>query len=80
MPSRVDRIRSASIFDLKIGPPRPNQLQTLEDLVAEGLVGLYKGDKKTSDAASQDQARYLDSADFSPSPGLLVDLLKAFEN
>lgn len=80
LPSRVERIQSASIFHLEIGPPKPNQLQTFEDLVDQGLVGLYKGSKKKAIAAASDQARYLSTSDFSPSPGLLVDILHNMDN
>ena len=80
LPSRVERIQSASIFHLEIGPPKPNQLQTFDDLVEQGLVGLYKGAKKKAEAAASDQARYLSTSDFSPSPSLLASLLNNMGN
>lgn len=74
-PDRVERIRAASVFTLQVGPPRPNQLQTMEGLLAEGVVGLYRVGKKESGHVRNDQARYLAESDFSPSPDALRDLL-----
>lgn len=75
MPSRVERIRSASIFKLQVGPPVPNQLQTLEDLVDRGMVGLYRLEKKSDEQMRSDQQRYLDENHFMPSPRVIRDML-----
>jgi hypothetical protein len=72
---RVERIADASIYVLKVGPPRPNQLQTLDNLEAEDIVGLYRLTKKNDDAARCDQERYLRNSDFMPSPESLRHLL-----
>ena len=74
-PDRVDRIRSAGVFRLQVGPPRPNQFQTMDGLLADGIVGLYRVEKKAEPEALADQARYLAESDFSPSPQALRDLL-----
>lgn len=74
-PERVQRIASASVFLLRVGPPRPNQLQTMEGLESEGLVGLYRVGKKDDQAARTDQERYLAQSEFLPSPEALRDLL-----
>ncbi len=74
-PDRVDRIRSASVFRLQVGPPRPNQFQTMEGLLSEGIVGLYREGKKGEIETRTDQARYLAESDFVPSPEALRDLL-----
>ena len=74
-PDRVDRIRSASVFRLQVGPPRPNQIQTMDGLLADGVVGLYRVDKKAEPEVRSDQARYLAESDFAPSPEALRDLL-----
>lgn len=72
---RVERISAASIYVLEVGPPRPNQLQTLENLQAEGLVGLYRTSKKDDATSRKDQNQYLSSLDFTPSPEGLKSLL-----
>ncbi|MFH1035418.1 MAG: hypothetical protein V1806_12995 [Pseudomonadota bacterium] len=74
-PDRVQRISSASIFNLRVGPPRPNQLQTMEGLESEGIVGLYRVGKKQDQDARADQERYLAESEFLPSPESLRDLL-----
>ena len=74
-PDRVERIRAASVFLLQVGPPRPNQLQTMEGLLSDGGVGLYRAGKKDQGAVHSDQARYLAESDFAPSPEALRDLL-----
>ncbi len=74
-PERVDRISSASIYLLRVGPPRPNQLQTQESLESEGLVGLYRLTRKEDTAIHSDQERYLSQSDFQPSPSALLELL-----
>lgn len=71
----MQRISSASIFLLRVGPPRPNQLQTLEGLEADGMVGLYRVGKKDQDSARADQELYLNQSEFLPSPEALRDLL-----
>ncbi len=80
MPSRVERIRSASVFKLQVGPPVPNQLQTQEDLEARGMVGLYRLDKKSEQETRQDQKRYLDQNRFMPSPRVIRDMLGPLNN
>lgn len=74
-PDRVERIRAASIYHLQVGPPKPNQLQTMEGLLSDGIVGLYRTGKKDQGVVRGDQARYLADSDFSPSPEALRDLL-----
>ena len=74
-PDRVDRIRSASVFRLQVGPPRPNQFQTMDGLLSDGIVGLYREGRKGEFEARNDQARYLAESDFVPSPEALRDLL-----
>lgn len=75
LPDRVERIRSASIFLLRTGPPIPNQLQTQEDLIARGLVGLYRVGKKKDDEVAAGQRTYLETSPFTPQPGLLRDFM-----
>ena len=65
---RVKRIARASVYVLEVGPPRPNQTQTLQNLKAEGLVGLYRVGKKDEKTSQIDQNHYLRSSDFLPSP------------
>jgi hypothetical protein len=72
---RVERIAYASIYVLEVGPPRPNQLQTLDNLQAEGIVGLYRLSKKNDAATRYGQERYLKNSDFMPSPESLRNLL-----
>ncbi len=74
-PERVDRISSASVFILRVGPPRPNQMQTREALEEEGLVGLYRFGKKDQDQVRTGQESYLKETDFLPSPGTLRGML-----
>jgi hypothetical protein len=74
-PERVQRISSASIFLLRVGPPRPNQLQTQEGLESDGMVGLYRVGKKDQELARSDQEQYLNQSEFLPSPEALRDLL-----
>lgn len=74
-PERVQRIATASIFHLQVGPPRPNQLQTLEGLESDGLVGLYRVGKKDDQATRADQESYLAQSEFLPSPEALRYLL-----
>ena len=50
LPERVERISAASVYRLKVGPPRPNQLQTMDDLEEKGLVGLYRLEAKNPEA------------------------------
>lgn len=75
VPTRVDRIRSASIFRLEVGPPVPNQLQNLEDLESRGMVGLYRNEKKSEEEAREDQERYLSQNRFMPTPQVIRDML-----
>lgn len=75
LPDRVDRISAASIYLLQVGPPRPNQLQTLEDLLEQGMVGLYRVGKKHASEAAAGQEEYLRNSPFTPSPGILKDFL-----
>lgn len=74
-PERVDRISSASIFILRVGPPRPNQMQTQEALEADGLVGLYRVAKKDQLDVRNGQEAYLRDTDFLPSPDTLRGML-----
>lgn len=71
LPDRVERISSASVYLLKVGPPKPNQLQNMEDLLEQGMVGLYRIGKKADDDVQRGQAEYLESSPFAPSPGVL---------
>jgi len=71
----VQRISAASVFLLRVGPPRPNQLQTLEGLEADGYVGLYRVGKKDESTARNDQETYLAQSEFLPTPEALRDLL-----
>lgn len=75
LPDRVERISAASVYLLRVGPPRPNQLQNLEDLEEQGMVGLYRVGKKPDDDVRQGQRSYLDSSPFAPSPGVLKGFL-----
>lgn len=75
LPERVERIAKASVFFLSVGPPQPNQLQTTEDLEAQGLVGLYKGPRKSAGQTATDQRDYLDQSDFTPTPSALSGFL-----
>ena len=74
-PDRIARIAAASVFQLSVGPPRPNQLQTMEGLLAEGIVGLYRVGKKEAQEVAQDQRTYLSQSEFLPSPNSLRGLL-----
>ena len=76
LPDRVDRIKSASVFMLSVGPPIPNQMQTQEDLLERGLVGLYRTGKKSEVAVRRDQESYLRQSDFTPSPGALRSIME----
>ena len=71
-PDRVDRIQAASVFLLKVGPPQPNQLQTLKDLQERGLVGLYRIGEKAPHDIRQGQENYLRESDFLPTPAILM--------
>lgn len=71
-PDRVDRIRAASVFLLQVGPPQPNQLQTLQDLEDRGLVGLYRVGEKSPPDIRQGQETYLKESDFMPTPAILM--------
>jgi hypothetical protein len=75
LPERVERIAAASIYLLEVGPPRPNQLQNLEDLLEQGMVGLYRVGKKPPEDASAGQEEYLRNSPFTPAPGILKDFL-----
>lgn len=75
LPDRVARISQASVFLLKVGPPKPNQMQTLDDLEQRGLVGLYRVGKKKEAAIQKEQENYLSESDFSPSPEVLLSFL-----
>ncbi len=70
-PDRVERIAQASIYRLEVGPPVPNQQQTLEDLKDQGLVGLYRQEKKSTQETSKGQRSYLEQSPFGPSPTAL---------
>ena len=72
---RVKRIARASIYVLTVGPPQPNQTQTLQSLMADGLVGLYRVGKKDEKTSQRDQNQYLKSSDFLPSPESLKSML-----
>ena len=76
LPDRVGRIANASVFTLEVGPPQANQLQTLEDLESQGLVGLYKVGKKTREQVEMDQRSYLRASDFLPTPTVLKGFLE----
>lgn len=80
LPERVSRIANASVYVLEVGPPQPNQLQTQEDLEAQGLVGLYRTAKKEKKQINQDQQAYLTSSDFDPSPSVLRGFLEPMGN
>jgi hypothetical protein len=71
MPDRVARISSASVYLLRVGPPRPNQMQRLEDLENQGMVGLYRLGKKSNEETQAGQASYLQESEFAPAPGVL---------
>ncbi len=75
LPDRVERISAASVYLLRVGPPRPNQLQNMEDLVEQGMVGLYRVGKKPEEEVRQGQRQYLESSPFAPSPGVLKGFL-----
>lgn len=70
-PDRVERIAKASVYRLEVGPPVPNQQQTLEDLEEQGLVGLYRREKKSQQETSDGQRSYLEQSPFGPSPSAL---------
>lgn len=72
---RAQRIAQASIYVLRVGPPVPNQMQTLENMLADNMVGLYRIAKKDAAVSQSEQNQYLDSCDFSPSPESLKSLL-----
>ncbi len=74
-PDRVTRISAASVYLLQVGPPRPNQMQTMDGLLAEGIVGLYRVGKKESQNIQADQQEYLAQSEFLPSPDSLRGLL-----
>jgi hypothetical protein len=71
----VERISSASVFLLRVGPPRPNQMQTQQALEADGLVGLYRVGKKDQLEVRSGQESYLRDTDFLPSPDTLRGML-----
>jgi hypothetical protein len=75
LPERVERISAASVYLLRVGPPRPNQLQNMEDLVEQGMVGLYRLGKKADDDVRKGQAHYLETSPFAPSPSVLKGFL-----
>ncbi len=75
LPDRVERISAASVFLLRVGPPRPNQLQNMEDLLDQGMVGLYRAGKKAEEEVREGQALYLRSSPFTPSPSALKGYL-----
>ncbi len=75
LPEKVERIRAASVFRLEVGPPRPNQMQNLDDLLEQGLVGLYRVGKKKPDEIQRGQQSYLRQSDFAPTPGVLLSFL-----
>ena len=70
-PERVARIAAASVYVLEVGPPRPNRMQTQEELVRQGLVGLYRVGRKDPERIARDQKSYLEESQFVPSPGVL---------
>jgi hypothetical protein len=72
---KVERIRAASIYALRVGEPVPNQFQNLEKLRAEDFVGLYRLDKKEESAVQKDQHDYLRCSEFIPSPETLKAML-----
>ena len=74
-PDRVERIAAASVYDLVVGPPKPNQINSLEDLAEQGIVGLYRVAKKAEAQIAADQKRYLEESDFMPSPAILKSFL-----
>lgn len=75
LPDRVARISSASVYRLRVGPPVPNQMQCYEDLVEQGMVGLYRMGKKAQGKVQAEQQKYLDESEFKPSLGMLLDFL-----
>lgn len=75
LPDRVERISAASIYLLQVGPPRPNQLQNMEDLLEQGMVGLYRTGKKAEEEVREGQALYLKNSPFTPSPSSLKGFL-----
>ncbi len=75
LPDRVDRISAASVYLLRVGPPRPNQMQNLEDLHEKGVVGLYRFGKKSREDAARSQHEYLQNSDFTPTPSMLFSFL-----
>lgn len=75
LPDRVERISAASVYLLRVGPPKPNQLQNMDDLVEQGMVGLYRLKKKADDDVRKGQAHYLESSPFAPSPSALKGFL-----
>jgi hypothetical protein len=75
LPDRVERISAASVYLLRVGPPKPNQLQNMEDLVEQGMVGLYKTGKKDEADVREGQALYLSKSPFAPSPSSLKGFL-----
>jgi len=75
LPDRVERISAASVYLLQVGPPRPNQLQNLDDLVEQGMVGLYRVGKKNHDQVRHGQTRYLEESPFAPVPGVLKEFM-----
>jgi len=77
---RVERISAASVFLLRVGPPRPNQLQNMDDLVEQGMVGLYRVGKKTDEDTRRGQENYLESSPFAPSPGVLKGFMGPISN
>ncbi|MDR1398253.1 MAG: hypothetical protein LBJ14_11070 [Desulfarculales bacterium] len=72
---RAERIASASIYILEVGPPVPNQLQTLEKLQADNFIGLYRLEKKETETILREQNNYLHASEFTPSPESLKNLL-----
>ena len=75
LPDRVERISAASVYLLRVGPPRPNQLQKMEELVEQGMVGLYRMGKKDDEEVREGQAHYLNSSPFAPAPSALKGYL-----
>ena len=71
----MERIASASIFNLQVGPPRPNQMQTRQALEDDGFVGLYRMGKKDQDEVRSSQETYLRQTEFLPSPEILRGML-----
>ena len=75
LPDRVERISAASVYLLRVGPPKPNQLQNMDDLLEQGMVGLYRMGEKEEEEVREGQALYLKSSPFAPSPGTLKGYL-----